>query len=382
MRENYFLAWFNRAFTLILIVVTLSIIVLYVLPGETPENRAAVITESATSVDHWEIGDWGYAAKSPNWEVYFTAPDGVNEREQYQGGLDTVLVNAFNNAKHTIEIAAYDFDRQTLTDALIRAKERGVEIRIVADDSNMDQFVSIENAGISIRSDQRSALMHNKFIIIDRNEVWTGSLNFTENGLYRNNNHFLRFRQPEIISPFLAEFEEMFAGSFGRTSDANNFAVYEQGNVNYLVQFTPEFSPLETILNVIEGAEKSIYFLVFSFTLDEIGDQLISENRQGVNIQGIFDSLLAGGKGSEFARLKCAGIQVFLDGNPYAMHHKFFIIDEQWVMTGSMNYSQSGTEKNDENWLLIEDATLAAEYLKEFQRVFEKSRQPSDVVCS
>lgn len=382
MKGNHFLAWFNRAFTLILIVVTLSIIVLFVLPGETPENTAAVITESPISVDRWEIGDWGYAAKSLNWEVYFTAPNGVNEREQYQGGLDTVLVDAFNNAKHTIELAAYDFDRQTLTDALIRAKERGVEIRIVADDSNMDQFMLIESAGIPIRSDQRSALMHNKFIIIDRNEVWTGSLNFTENGLYRNNNHFLRFRQPEIISSFVAEFEEIFAGNFGRTSDANNFALYEQGNVNYLVQFIPEFSPLETILKVIAEAEKSIYFLVFSFTLDEIGDQLISEKRRGVNVQGIFDSLLARGTGSEFTRLKCAGIQVFLDGNPHTMHHKFFIIDEQWIMTGSMNYSQSGTERNDENWLLMKDATLAAEYLKEFQRVFEKSRQPSDVVCS
>ena len=50
-------------------------------------------------------------------------------------------------------------------------------------------------------------------------------------------------------------------------------------------------------------------------------------------------------------------------------------------MTGSMNYSRSGTERNDENWLLIKDATLAAEYLKEFERVFEKSRQPSEVVC-
>ena len=132
MRDHQFLAWFNRAFTLILIIITLSIIVLYFLPGETPENTAAVITESPASVEHWEIGDWGYAAKSLNWEVYFTAPDGVVEREQYQGGLDTVLVNAFNFAKHTIEIAAYDFDRQTLTDALIQAKERGVEIRIVA----------------------------------------------------------------------------------------------------------------------------------------------------------------------------------------------------------------------------------------------------------
>ena len=271
MRDNQFLAWFNRAFTLILIIITVSIIVLYFLPGETPENTAVVITESPASVEHWEIGDWGYAAKSLNWEVYFTAPDGVVEREQYHGGLDTVLVDAFNNAKHTIEIAAYDFDRQTLTDALIQAKERGVELRIVADDSNLDQFKMIERAGIPIRSDQRSALMHHKFILIDRNEVWTGSLNFTENGLYRNNNHFMRFRQPEIISAFVAEFEEMFAGNFGRTSDASNFAVYEQDNVHYLVQFTPEFSPLETILKVIEGAEESIHFLVFSLTLDEIG---------------------------------------------------------------------------------------------------------------
>ena len=63
------------------------------------------------------------------------------------------------------------------------------------------------------------------------------------------------------------------------------------------------------------------------------------------------------------------------------MHHKVFIIDRRLVLTGSMNHSTSGTEQNDENWLWIEDAELAEQFLAEYDRVFEKARRAPTENC-
>ncbi len=51
------------------------------------------------------------------------------------------------------------------------------------------------------------------------------------------------------------------------------------------------------------------------------------------------------------------------------MHHKVVIIDEEIVITGSYNFSRSAEERNDENIIIIYNAEIAQEFIKEFQRV-------------
>ena len=207
-------------------------------------------------------------------------------------------------------------------------------------------------------------------------------MNYTENGLYRNNNHILRFRQPALVAAYSAEFEELYSGDFGKRSDTSNAAQIQLGEMSYTAQFAPEYDALPAILEAIEGAEESIRFLVFSFTLDDLGAALLQQQEAGVDVSGVFDSRLAHGIGSEYPRLYCLGVPVYLDGNPYALHHKVFIIDGRLVLTGSLNYSRSGTENNDENWLRIEDEALAAQFLAEYERVFERARRASMEECA
>jgi phosphatidylserine/phosphatidylglycerophosphate/cardiolipin synthase-like enzyme len=52
------------------------------------------------------------------------------------------------------------------------------------------------------------------------------------------------------------------------------------------------------------------------------------------------------------------------------MHHKVFIIDGKTVITGSMNPTAGGNERNDENVLIIEDEGIAGLYLEEFEKVW------------
>ncbi len=75
--------------------------------------------------------------------------------------------------------------------------------------------------------------------------------------------------------------------------------------------------------------------------------------------------------GGEYDRLRAAGVNVRLDGNPANMHHKVIIIDGQVLATGSYNFSASAEERNDENTLIIHNPQIAGEYLAEFERIFE-----------
>jgi phosphatidylserine/phosphatidylglycerophosphate/cardiolipin synthase-like enzyme len=61
---------------------------------------------------------------------------------------------------------------------------------------------------------------------------------------------------------------------------------------------------------------------------------------------------------------------VHLDGNPYNLHSKVFIIDRQTVITGSYNFTQSADRSNDENVLIIHNAAVAQAFFAEWQKVW------------
>ncbi|HBY08896.1 MAG TPA: phospholipase, partial [Chloroflexi bacterium] len=118
-------------------------------------------------------------------------------------------------------------------------------------------------------------------------------------------------------------------------------------------------------------------FLAFSFTSDPIAGALLERAAAGVEVAGVFEeSQYHANTGGEFDRLAAAGLDVRLDGNPNNMHHKVFIIDGKIVVTGSYNFSRSAEERNDENTLIIHNPEIAAQYLVEFERVFQKAAQP------
>lgn len=118
----------------------------------------------------------------------------------------------------------------------------------------------------------------------------------------------------------------------------------------------------------ISRANKSIHVMIYSFTQDEIGKALAQAVRRGVDVEVVFErSQLS--KYSELERLKEAGAEVYVDGNPYTMHHKVAVIDDVVVITGSYNWSKSAEERNDENLVILFGDNVAELYEKEFQRV-------------
>ena len=314
---------------------------------------------------------------SPNqlFSVYFNAP----ASEGLQGGPDRLLADAFDEARHQIDAALYDLNLWTIRNALIRAHDRGVIVRIVVeeDSTNRQEIQELISAGIPVVSDQAEGLMHNKFMIIDQSEVWTGSMNMTVNGAYRHLNNLIRIRSTLVAENYTVEFEEMFLdGFFGEiTLDNTPHPVLTIDSIKSETYFSPDDSTAERILQLLLEADRSIDFLFFAFTADDAADALIHQEEQGVKIRGVFDtSQEKTGLGSEFERLRDNNLDVRLDGHPEKMHHKVIILDERIVITGSYNLTRSAETVNDENTLVIYSEDIAEAYLREFEWIYNEGR--------
>ena len=320
---------------------------------------------------------------STDWlQITFTDPTGPHAHD-YEGGPDKALAASIDQARLSVDMAAYSLNLWSIRDALIHAYQRGVVVRMVMESDNMDvqEVQQILDSGIPIVGDQHEGLMHDKFVVVDRSVVWTGSMNYTVGGTYKDNNNLLSIRSNQIADYYTQEFEEMFTHRLFGPDRISNIPNLKKVNINGIpmeIYFSPEDRPAARIVELIKGARESINFMAYTFTSNEIGTAILERAKAGVSVLGVFDGgQVASGQGTEYDPLQQAGLDVRLDGNQTGlMHHKVIIIDKSIVITGSYNFTASAEENNDENVLIIFNSEVAAKYLDEFQRVNDQAEQP------
>lgn len=305
--------------------------------------------------------------------LFFTRPEQGGFSAQ-AAGIEAALASAIDSADRTVDLAAYHLDLESLERALIRAHRRGAAVRVVTESENVLEpaVAALQAAGIPVLGDRREGLMHHKFVVIDRRQVWTGSMNFTWADLTRNDNNLIRLDSEQLAEDYRVEFDEMWQDRFGADSIANTpYPHLVAHGVSLEAYFAPDDGVAARVVALIESATRRIDFLAYSFTSDEMAQAMVARAAAGVAVRGVMDASQAEGSGTEYGRLRLAGIPVRLDGNPGLMHHKVILVDGQAVLTGSYNFSRSAEERNDENIVLAFDPWLAASFLQEFERVFE-----------
>lgn len=317
------------------------------------------------------------------WDVYFTDPLTIKDSNNPAGSVEERLIQLINEAQSSIHIAGFEFSLTRVAEALIAAKNRGVDVRWMADDKNgtqydtqpgRGQFSMLTGAGIEVKDDARSALMHNKFWIFDRQIVWTGSTNATVNGVYKQNNNVLVIRSTEVAYIFEREFLEMWNGQFGPRAPStvgSQWAILDGTPIQVL--FSPEDKAMANLIALVRDAKVSVRFLAFSFTDSALAQMMVERARAGVDVRGIFETFGSAGMSSELKTLWCAGLPVRQDGNASFLHHKVIIVDDSIVVTGSLNFSANADGVNEENVVILDNAEIAALYVQEFETLWSQS---------
>lgn len=303
---------------------------------------------------------------------------------------DKYLLKLIDSAKQTLDGAFYDIDDEGAAQAFIRAKKRGVKIRILTDTDNMvdkdnpalprKQIVEMKNAGIEIKEDKRSGIMHNKFLVVDNKVVWTGSMNLTSNAMYRDNNNSLRLESPELAADYNAEFKRLFEQNLlGPNPHEIPYPEVKLGSASIKLFFSPKGGTQNAVLQELQAAKKSIKFMTFSLTAPEVKDIVTAKKTQGLLVEGVLDECLSRGAYSLYKPFKAANIFVLRDGNQALLHHKVIMIDDQTVITGSFNYSASAENSNNENTLIIKSPAIANLYNNEYNRIKYSAKTHTNV---
>jgi phosphatidylserine/phosphatidylglycerophosphate/cardiolipin synthase-like enzyme len=309
-------------------------------------------------------------------QIYFSDPTGKHAKD-YRGGPDTILAEAIDQARLSVDVAVYSLNLWSIRDALIHAYKRGVVVRMVMESDNMDskEVQQIKDAGIPVMGDQHEGLMHNKFVVIDRFETWTGSMNFTVGGAYKDNNNLICIQSGKVAEDFTSEFEEMFIKHlFGQDAIANTpYPKLSIDGTPIEIYFSPDDKAAARIVELIQDAQENIFFMAYNLTSNDIGDAIMQQAQAGVNVAGVMDkSQVTASQGTEYDAFMQAGMNVRLDGNQDGlMHHKVIIIDQKIVITGSYNFTASAEENNDENVVIIFSEEVATKFMQEFQRVHD-----------
>jgi len=291
--------------------------------------------------------------EEPDIDVFFCPQDNC-EKE---------LLNLLDSANHSIHCAFYDLNLNNITE-LLESKNKVIDVKLVIDDHN---YKKIKNATFA-RKDTTSQLMHHKFCIIDNRIVSTGSFNPTERGSYFNNNNFLIITSEYLSKNYESEFDELWDGVFGK-GEKTDFPIIISTKTTIKNYFCPEDKCSEKVIKAIRSANKSIYFMTFSFTHPKIANELVLRHYNGIEIKGIFEKRQMS-KYSKFNLLEFQGLDVKSDSNKYNMHHKVFIIDNETIITGSFNPTKNGDNRNDENILIIHDSRIARLYMNEFSELW------------
>jgi phosphatidylserine/phosphatidylglycerophosphate/cardiolipin synthase-like enzyme len=221
---------------------------------------------------------------------------------------------------------------------------------------------------IQLCYDDRPGLMHDKFAVLDDRAVWTGSANWSYNGLHKNDNDLLLLRGEPAARLFHAAFNALWHRKPRPPAPAT---LETDGGDRLSVYFSPGYgeAALERIVRELDAAEREVWVAAFVLTHPRIVDALNAAARRGVAVRVLLERRNLPDSREEALVDR---IEVREDANPAALHFKAMVLDARTVITGSFNFTRSAVTRNDENLLVLTHPQLARRYK---EKVWERWRR-------
>lgn len=340
----------------------------------------------------------------------------VNARAWLSRGLAEALIAFVDAAKpdEGLHLFVYEFEKDEFLDALKRALQRGVRLQIlhdgivkggkgpsIASDPQIKKFglqaVCKSRTGVGIN------ISHNKFMVLTDNNgiaksVWSGSTNWTDNGIYGQSNIGHALANASLASVYLEWHQAIWAAPDMGASDSRNKAMaLTHLPANSSAGTTLVLSPRKTIEAVTEcatlvGAGAKMVCFTAPFAMhDDLEAALTAAPAQVfglLNIDSVVGKALHEAANTSLAAAGALDQTSNLDRwqgqlHKESMHHsgvfihtKILLIDplsdHPVIVSGSANFSNNSSKNNDENQLFIQgEREVADVYLGEFMRMFD-----------
>ena len=138
------------------------------------------------------------------------------------------------------------------------------------------------------------------------------------------------------------------------------------------VHFFPNPSEEIHLINLISKTKNSLDIAMFTINNVRIAEVIKNIYYKGIKLRILTDGECIKMPSSNIYSLAAIGISVKTDDSVrYHMHHKFCVIDNSVVATGSFNWTDQAVKHNQENLLFLENKSLAKQYSNEFQKLWD-----------
>lgn len=393
-------------------------------------TSVSITTESPETGDHDIYFNRGSAASQEYVRRFGdNAPDKVVPKEKAFEWLSRGLYEALEQfiksckpGKHSLRIAAYEFNFAKILQLIKQVKDTGVDIEVVYDARkaspgkiNVAMVDHLDLTGFSTpRTEGKSYISHNKFIVKLEGQnkkpvsVWTGGANFSEGGIYGHSNVAHVVEDTAVAQLYLDYWEELKANPKNPPLEAAVEVITPLPAIPVPKGTSVLFSPrknldaLDFYAKLATGAKDGL-FMTFAFGMNKIfrdvyenstapmrfalmekktrpleeGPEKDAEEKFIDDLRRKIENVFAIGdfiRTNEFdgwVKERLTG----LNSRVNYIHNKFMLVDplsnDPIVIAGSANFSVASTTDNDENMLIIRGNKRVADiYLGEFMRLF------------
>lgn len=282
--------------------------------------------------------------------------------------IEKKILSLLDSAKKEIYLFSFDLDSSNIIRKLIELNEKGININIIVDPDNTPKKVIAILAHFKfLHYYNPPKLMHHKILLVDNKIVALGSMNFTINGIYFNNNDFIVIFDRSINNFF----KNYFFLLSGKSNKCKHYVKTSINNINISIYLT-RFNDIDVnsiIKKYISNARKKIFFAYSTFTNTEIAKLIIQKvKNNNLAFTGILEKRNSYSKYSVYNYFDANRLKIFRDENESIMHLKVIVIDN-FTITGSYAIANRSNKKgylnkyNDDLIIIFESEDISKFYI-------------------
>ncbi len=302
----------------------------------------------------------------------------------YDGKYIGAALKAINAAKSRIMLTELEFMQGDKPDylryALVNAKNRGVDVRVLLENSvssNYHQYDALKKGGVNVRYDGSSSHLHAKLLIVDGNIVLVGSTNFSQSSLKYNHETDIEFNDSTTNAAFTRYFNAIWNQP---TRDA------ETGTCGSGIKCFGDGQYYDNVYPLLTAARQRIDLIMYAISQSTSSSSmqhkmcraLIDAHKRGVDVRVIlerldYDQSVNHDNATAAAMLKQGGVQVRFDPDDVTTHAKMLVVDNR-VVVSTNNWSRTGLKYNHEAGVIVQDSGVTNAALKYFQDLWSVSK--------
>lgn len=270
---------------------------------------------------------------------------------QTEDDLTQLYMNAIHQAHASISIVIFSLLDPQVIRSLQEKCNSGVRVHVVCDakaspgiTQKLPQATIVRRAG--------KGLTHQKILLVDEKNILVGSSNLTTESLRVHGNLVLGIHNHALGQALEKKIQSMNENGESIPLKKQDVDVDSQ-HIEFWT-LPDDSTAVKRIMDLLKSAKKTIKIAMFTWTRVDFTQEIIQAAKRGVKVEVVLDRYAGKGASAKVVRmLSEAKISVKLSNGKGLLHHKFAYIDDEILINGSTNWTQSAFKVNDDCFVIL-----------------------------